>query len=139
MPEHLFCSEPQSVQHLTTRSGDQWFRWHKVRRTPVVILENVKQCPLWWVTVNMGQDYIIVPLYVDPTHVCCDHFGRPRVYFVMIHMEEAIVLADVKASYSSTLTVTLDYFAEACNNVYLIPIRNSKARSNYMCATAFAK
>ena len=76
-----------------------WFRHHKVRRTPLVIMENVKQCPLSFVKENMEPDYNVVLVIVTPRDVCVDHFGGERSYFVCRHSVTAEITADFHAAW----------------------------------------
>ena len=84
-----------------------WFRWHRVRKTPLVIMENVKQCPLWFVMAGFGYGWTITTINVTPEDVNFDLVGRSRTYFIITCNETCHRLADIEARFYFYLKVKL--------------------------------
>ena len=57
-------------------------------------MENVRQCPLEFVRHLMGSDYVIFVINASTADICQDNFARDRVYYVMAHKTESVILAD---------------------------------------------
>lgn len=73
-------------------------------------MENVPQCPLWFVIENFGEGWTITPIYTHPSDACFDHVGRPRVYFVCTCNETCERTADIEAVYRCVVTAIRDNF-----------------------------
>ncbi len=70
-------------------------RIHELRRTPLLLHENVEQFPVRWAQLLLPS-YTIIVLSVDPSDVGFEFVRRARQYLCCVHRQRANIVHDIE-------------------------------------------